>query len=318
MRLLFVGATRNYFKLGHTTISYIASHYPNIKIRLTIPEVKNAKAACEGMNVELVEWDPNDGESIKNAFENCDAALLVHPIKDRIRMAQVYLEAAKNSDIKFIVCIGVQHDDPLVRLASDAHIVDLMLLNSGIPFCTLKLPMFLENLLYQAESIKTQDQFYYPCNAESKFSYISCSDLAPIVAYMLINRVSYQDTKWTARNQTSCAELAQHFTKIFGRKISFLRISDREFLQSLLQDDDSDSSKDAANGILQLWKEIDANHDLPSSDLFARSIRKEPMTSFQWIKEHKCCFSVHRTSCIHPQPPKKQALQLRQKQLNHY
>jgi uncharacterized protein YbjT (DUF2867 family) len=180
-------------------------------------------------------------------------------------------------------------------------IVESLLMDSGIPHCILNLPMFLENLLYQTESIKSKGEFYYPCRPESKFSYISCQDLAPVIAHMMLNSASYQNTKWTAEEQTSCEQLSKYFSKVLDRNIKFVQIKNEEFLETLLKDGGSASSKKAAKSILELWKEIDNGRDIPSTDIFAKLIGKKPMTADVWIKEHVCCFTPQQL-CDHPQP----------------
>lgn len=303
--IVFVGATRNFFKIGHTTIHRISNQYPRIKIRLAIPDIENAKPACKGANVEFIQWNPSADVSLTHVFQGYTSTLFVPPINNRIQVCERYLNAAKKAGIKYIVCIGIQHDNPKLRLSREAKTVENMLIDSGISHSVLNLPMFLENLLYQANSIKNTGKFYFPCQPDSKFSYVSCSDLALIVAPMLVTGAVYLNTQWTAETQTSCRELASIFSDILRKKIEFVQVTKKQFLEKLIKDGGSASSKHAALGILDLWKEIDAGRDLKPTKLFSKLLGKKPMTIEEWVKEHICCFTESQV-CYHPQPPNKQ------------
>jgi hypothetical protein len=40
----------------------------------------------EGVNIELVEWDPDNVSTLKYVFEGCTASLFVPPIHNRIEV----------------------------------------------------------------------------------------------------------------------------------------------------------------------------------------------------------------------------------------
>jgi uncharacterized protein YbjT (DUF2867 family) len=302
--VLITGATRNFFKVGHAAIHVLSRRYPSVRIRLGVPDVENAKPACKGANVEFAQWEPGSPETLKDVFNGCTAVLIVPPIKDRVDIGRFYISQAKQAGLKFICCIGVQHGDPRLLLSREANTVKEDLAASGIPHCTLELPMFLENLLYQARSIKKKGEFYYPCRPESRFSYVGCTDLGEVVARMLATGETYEDTRWTAMTQTSCAELAEVFSRTLGRKIRFVQIPEDQFIEGLLKDGGSAASRHAAERVLELWNEIDAGRDLRPTDTFAKILGRTPMTAAEWVEEHACCFTEGR-QCEHPQPPRK-------------
>jgi uncharacterized protein YbjT (DUF2867 family) len=295
----FTGATRNFFKVGHAAIHVLARNYPNVKIRLALPDVEIAKSACEGAEVEFVQWDLSKSESLVEAYEGCNSVLMVPPIQDRIGVGEMYLDAAKKAGVEFICCIGVQYRNTDLKLSREADKLEEMLVSSGIPHCTLHLPMFLENLLYQTSSIKKNGEFYYPCKPESKFSYLTCSDLGQVVARMLSKFEVYENTNWTAQNQTTCEEIAKLFSKSLNKEIRFIRVTDDQFIEGLKKDG---MSKHASEGILELWKEIDKGNDLLPNNTFTEILGRDPESVDEWIKEHVCCFTPN-AKCKHPQPP---------------
>ena len=92
-RIIFVGATKNFFKVGYYTIHFLAKNYPHIKLRLAVPNIEDAAPNCKGANVELVKWDPEKpDETLPPVFKDCDASLLVAPINNRIDISKRYIK----------------------------------------------------------------------------------------------------------------------------------------------------------------------------------------------------------------------------------
>lgn len=63
-------------------------------MRLAIPFIEDAKAACEGANVEFVQWDPEQPSTLRKVFEGCSASLLVPPIHNRVEVSKMYIKMA--------------------------------------------------------------------------------------------------------------------------------------------------------------------------------------------------------------------------------
>jgi hypothetical protein len=209
---------------------------------------------------------------------------------------------AVDAGVSYIAAIGIQHLTADVQLARDVAELDSYLMASGMRHCTMRVPMFLENLLYQARNVKQHSQFSFPCDPDSLFSYIACQDLAPVVAGMLIRRRVYEDTRWTAERQTSCREVAGTLSRLLNKLINYVSISDDAFISQVVSDGGSASSEVAASGILQLWKLIEQGRDLPPNSVYRDTVGRPPQDVEEWLTDHVCCFS-DKWSCPHPQPP---------------
>ena len=65
-RVLFVGATQNFFKVGYSAMQYLNANYSDkIKLRLVHPFIEDVKYACKGVEIELVRWYPSHPESLE-------------------------------------------------------------------------------------------------------------------------------------------------------------------------------------------------------------------------------------------------------------
>lgn len=90
-KIVFVGATRNFFKVGHTTIKTIQRDHPDVALRLALPDISEAANVVQGTNVELMQWNPSDSNSLRKVFQGCTASLLVPPVNNRVAVAKQFI-----------------------------------------------------------------------------------------------------------------------------------------------------------------------------------------------------------------------------------
>lgn len=299
-RVAVSGATRNFFKVGHTTIHRIARDRPDVRIRLGVPHVDGARGACDGIDVEFVEWDRSRPEGLVDVLRGTDALLMVPPIDGRVEVAGMYVRTAVEVGVSYICCLGVQYERDDVVLSRDAAEVEGMLERSGIDYSMLRLPIFPENLLYQVPSISREGVLRYPCGPDSPLPYVTCDDLGDVCARALTGDGPrhWPDTRWTAREATSCAKIAQALSAATGRQVRFEQQDPEEFVAGLVA---YGMRERAARGVLQLWQLADSGQDLEPTGVFEEVLGRRPTTVEEWIGEHACCFRGE--PCSHPKPP---------------
>jgi uncharacterized protein YbjT (DUF2867 family) len=299
-RVVFTGATRNFFKVGHTSIHHLSRHHPEVAIRLALPDVDIARDACAGADVEFVQWDPARPESLVAVYSDCQSTLLVAPIQGRVAVGRVQVGAMMEAGVQFVCCLGIQYDDGLV-MSREVAALDEVLAASGIRHCTLRLPMFLENLLYQAVTIHAEGRFSFPCRPDSPVAYVTCGDLGQLCGDLLASggRMHLPGLRLTA-GLTSCGEIARLLSETLGREVRFVPITGDEHVAALA--DHGSLGEHAARAVLELWEAIDRGEDMqPNADL-ARALGRAPESVGEWIAAHACCFS-RDPACPHPQPP---------------
>ena len=300
-RAVFTGATRNFFKVGHTAIHYLARHHPEVAIRLALPDVDIARDACAGAPVEFVQWDPARPESLVAVYDGCHSTLLVPPIQGRVAVGNVQVNAMTDAGVRFVCCLGIQYEDGELVMSREVAALDELLARSGVPHCTLRLPMFLENLLYQADSIHGEGTFSFPCRPDSPVAYVTCGDLGHVCGDMLASggRMQLPDPRLTA-GRTSCAEIARLLSEAIGREVRFVPITGEAHVEALAHHGLGDH---AARAVLELWEAIDRGRDMLPSDALAAALGRPPESVADWIGAHACCFR-RDPACRHPQPPR--------------
>ncbi len=297
-----LGATRNFFKVGHYTLRRLAAEAPQLTLRLAIPEAQNAGRAVDDIPVELRDWEPGCPTSLAEALTGTDTMLMVPPIDRRVEIGGLYLRAAQKVGVKRIVCLGIQFRPEQCVMADEAATLEDLLEESGIEFDLVRLPMFLENILYQCKSIAQTGTFSFPVAADRPFSYISCDDAAALFCRKILDPGSVDLTSvlMSHHAQATCADWASAIQAATGRPITFKCQDDEHFLTSLGR---YGMRRPAAAQVLGLWERIGTEGDA-SPTRAAEQLLGRPTTDLEtWTRAHACCFGPGYQSCPHPHPP---------------
>lgn len=297
-----LGATRNFFKVGHYTLRRLAADAPHLRLRLAIPDALNAGRAVHDIPLELRDWEPGDPTSLADALEGTDTMLMVPPIDRRVEIGGGYLRAAAKVGVKQIVCLGIQFTPGQCAMAEQTAALQELLRACGIAFDLVRLPMFLENILYQCASIAADAAFAFPVPADRPFSYISCEDAAALFCRKILDPagVDLTGALMSHHTQATCAQWAAAITAATGRPVTFRPQEQEHFLRSLGR---YGMRRSAAAQVLGLWERIAAEGDAPASRAAEQLLGRPTLDLYTWTRAHACCFSPGFESCPHPHPP---------------
>jgi uncharacterized protein YbjT (DUF2867 family) len=304
MRIVVVGATKNFFKVGHATFRVLHRTRPDVRLRLAIPDIVDARRAVGEIPIELMSWDPARPETLRAALRGCTAMLMVPPIDKRIQVARAYVDAAADAGTRYVLCLGIQHPGDRCAMGREVDAVSGLLTGSAIRHDVLRLPMFLENLLYQVPSISERGEFCYPVRGDAPFSYVACGDLAEVFSQLLLSPpdAPLGETFWSASSPLTCDLWADHLSAAAGARVRFRRISGDEFVAGLVS---RGMSEHASTAVLELWQLIDRGLEPTPTDALRRRLGRSPLTALEWTLEHRCCFRPGGwPDCRHPKPPR--------------
>lgn len=297
-----LGATRNFFKVGHYTLRLLAVDAPQLTLRLAIPDAPIAGRAVRDIDVQLRDWEPEDPRSLAEALSGTDTMLMVPPIDRRVEIGDMYLRVAKQAGVQQIVCLGIQFTAGQCAMGDEAAALEDLLQASGIDYDLVQLPMFLENILYQCQSLAENGSFGFPVDADCPFSYISCEDAAALFCRKILSpaTVDLSGALMSHHAQATCAEWAAALQEATGRPIAFKRQDDEHFLTSLGR---YGMRRSAAAQVLGLWQRISAEGDATPTRTAEQLLGRPTTDLVTWTRAHACCFGPEFTSCPHPHPP---------------
>ena len=119
-------------------------------------------------------------ESVKALFSGAGSAFIVTPgAEDRTKLTITAIDCAKQAAVTFVMVVSVltaEHGNTV--FGAQLGKVEAHLKESQLTYCLLRLPLFMDNLYGNAESVKKFNKYYGPCQPTMPFVQIAVSDAA--------------------------------------------------------------------------------------------------------------------------------------------
>lgn len=196
-------------------------------------------------HVEVIEGSHGDAVVVERAFEGADSVFwLVPPDSKANSVNAAYVdftrpacEAIRNQGVKQVVIVsalgrGWAKDTGYVR-ASLA--MDDSIMKTGVDCRVLTMPSFMDNLLRQVQSIKSQGAFFSPITGDLKAPTCAIRDIASTAAKLLL------DSSWKGQSSVpvlgpqdlSFNEMAQIISEVIDRPVRYQQIPFNSFKDRL-------------------------------------------------------------------------------------
>ena len=243
--------------------------------------------------VEVVPGSHGDFSVVDRAFAGADAVFWLVPPDPRAEsVAAAYVdftrpacEAFKRHEVKRVV--GVSALGRGTAVAGNAGLVtaslamDDLIAGTGVGYRALAMPSFMDNILGQAERIKSQGVFSSPISGDRKLPSCATRDIAAVAARLLL------DDSWSGTGDVpvlgpedlSFDDMARIMSEVLGKPVRFQRIT-AEALKTALTG--RGMSKAMAQGMVDMMAAKDEGLD----NAEPRTPQSATPTTFrQWCEE---------------------------------
>ncbi len=332
LRVIAVGAADTFFKVGHYALRKLSTDADVECIRLALPTVEEAKKACHGIpGIEFTTWKLDDLTTLQALSIGFNALILVPPLDGKcVSISESILKVAEQCGIMQVVCISGQKFGKHIYPRPYSNQIEELCRQSKVPLSiSIRLPFFLENLLWHTTRIVDSAAFQYPCLANDPFPYITCRDVGEAVAHYILSPSSLSEmevdkkdgedmskhriVEFSYRHTTTMAFISEYLSKQLGHAAPFYSCSFEEFSSDLER---QRITFHGAQEMSALWSAL-ATSSAFSDDAMAEANRsrgqacdelehllgRSAMSVESWIDEHICCFQAN-VVCKHALPPK--------------
>ena len=243
--------------------------------------------------VEVVPGSHGDLSVVDRAFAGADAVFWLVPPDPRAESVEAaYVdftrpacEAFKRHEVKRVV--GVSALGRGTAVAGNAGLVtaslamDDLIAGTGVGYRALAMPSFMDNILGQAERIKSQDVFFSTVSGDRKLPSCATRDIAAVAARLLL------DDSWSGTGTVpvlgledlSFDDMARIMSEVLGKPVRFQRIT-AEALKTALTG--RGMSKAMAQGMVDMMAA--KNEGLDNAE--PRTPQSATPTTFrQWCEE---------------------------------
>jgi uncharacterized protein YbjT (DUF2867 family) len=286
--ILVTGATGT---IGREVVKQLSMIDGDIRVRAGVHSVIKGENLKRLPDVEIVEIDFKDKDSLHAAFTHADKLFLVTPMaEDQVDMAKTLVDEAKKAGVKHIVKLSAMGADvePGIKICRRHREIEKYIEDSGINYTFLRSSSFMQNFVnYTAETIKEEGKIYMP-TGNGKVSYVDARDVAAVGIEALTGKG--HDGKiyeLTGPEAVSTNEVAQILSETTGKKIEFVDVTNDEARKAMFKKGASDWMVDATLELYQVYKSGNGKQVFDSVQAVTN---RKPHTFKQFANDYKECF----------------------------
>jgi len=289
-KYVIVGASGS---VGIPTVEHLVKHLKAEDVYVATRHPESPKPQFVGAGVRLIHGDLNDVGSLTEAFKDATAAFIIPPgVENRAELAENGIRAAKAAGVRHLVVMSVTTAGKTSTVfGRQFHAIESATLASGLTYTIIRLPMFTENYVMQADAIKGTGKIYGPVNPSVKLTTVALEDAGRAAAMVIANLPSPGMHDNRTYNISSPAytltDLTKALTAVAGRRVHYERLSYEDAAKSYL---DKGMPEWQVRGTMELMMMEDAGvYEFPSVD-YKAIIGEDPMSIEQWVDENKLAF----------------------------
>ena len=247
--------------------------------------VRNPDKCKVKFNYTLVQLDFDDPATFDSALEGIDKIFLVRPpqIEDVENTIIPFLEKAKKNvkHITFLSLYGVEHKKQLPHYRIEQAIINL-----GFDHTFLRAGFFMQNFDTQyKQDIKENNEIFLPAG-KGKTAFIDVRDIAEVGALSLCNPENHRNQAYplTGAQSLNYFEVAEIFTEILGRKITYAKPSPREYKKVMLA---KGVEPDFVEVMLGLYKVVRLGFAKKIDPTTAQVLGRPPINLRQYVEDYR-------------------------------
>jgi uncharacterized protein YbjT (DUF2867 family) len=253
-------------------------------------------ATFERRGIAVAIGDLDDPESLTPAFEGVDDVWLLNSMSPRASensMNAVW--AARQAGVERVVrlsALRASHDAP-TRNGRLHAMADLMLEDPGMRWTIVRAHAFMQNLLWQAESIATRGEYYLNM-AQGRLGMVDVRDVADLAARVLRDEPERHHGRIytpTGPAAITYAEAANQLAAALGRDIRYIAVSAEDARRSMLR---GGLSSWLAGMLVEYGQALGAGWgDFTTSD-FEAVVGRPPRAFADFARDHAAAFGLQR------------------------
>src|SRR5499426_2267124 len=231
--ILVTGATGTN---GRFVVQALLETRARVRAMIQVP----AKAAdLERNGAELVAADFDKPETLATALAGVERCLLLSAVDQRLVEREArFVAAARKAGVRHLVkfsAIGA-HPAASFTFGRQHGQAERVVMDSGLPFTFVQPNFFMQNLLWSADTIRTRGELFSTLGA-ARASHVDARDIARVIAATLtepVDRHAGRVYLLTGPAALTFAEVAETLTRVLGRPVHYVDLTDEQLKTSLL------------------------------------------------------------------------------------
>ncbi|MBI5207342.1 MAG: SDR family oxidoreductase [Candidatus Firestonebacteria bacterium] len=280
-KILLTGATGNIGK--QLTKEFLSA---GKFIRLGVHSAEKA-ASLKNDKCEIVEMDFFNPGNLEKVLDGIEKVFFLTPLApNMVLMSKNFIDTAKKAKVKHIVRLsGLGADiEPGIMLSRWHREIEKIIMDSSIDYTFLRPNSFMQNYIaYTSTSIKNNSAFYLPLE-DAKISLVDVRDIAS-VAFKALTENGHEKKAYNITGQEAISnnEIAEIFSRLLGRKISYISISDKDVYNNMIS---AGMPEIIVNSLLELYSINRNGYTANITDTVEKVTKRKPITFSQFASDN--------------------------------
>ncbi|GAB3533449.1 SDR family oxidoreductase [Pontibacter brevis] len=263
----------------------------DVRVRAGVHSIIKGENLKRLPDVEVVEMDFKDQNSLHAAFTHVDKVFMVTPFtEDQVEMAKTLVDEAKKADVKHLVKLSVIKADaaPGILIGRWHREIEKYIEDSGIPYTFLRPSSFMQNYInYDAASIKNEGRFYHS-TGNGRVACIDVRDIAAVGVEVLLG-IGHEGKAYelTGPEAISNQEAAQIIGEVTGMPVQYVDVPADAAKSAMLE---KQMPAWMVNAMLELESEYKGNYFSETTDTVQQVTGRSPHSFRQFVKDHQDAF----------------------------
>jgi uncharacterized protein YbjT (DUF2867 family) len=259
--------------------------------------VRNADKAREvlGANAKTAVAELTDRAALEKALQGVTSVFVVTGHNPAMAEQQIgIMEVAEKAGAKYLVRVSggravVGKDVPSV-VGRGHYAIEEALKKSKLGWIILRPGLFMQNLLGQAASIKSDSKIVVACTKDQPIAFVDVRDTGALGARIMLDPAPYagKTIEFTGK-LTNYGEFADVFSQVLGRPISYVAITPEQAEQGMKSRNMPDWLVTHLVGIARTTASggFAAENMQPIRDI----VKREPITTRKFVEDYKAMFA---------------------------
>lgn len=243
--------------------------------------------------VDVVQADMGKPKELTQVMKDFDRVFIVTPgHEDRTQLVLNALDACKDASVEYALILSIPTVETDTIFGKQLKPIEQAAKDSGLKgYSIIRLPLFIDNLFANAQSIKEKATFDDPRNAYKAHTPVAVSDVGMAAADLLAKpKKHYGKTYTLAMPPFSMVDFSKAISKVVGKQVLVRTVTYQQSKEAFMEMGFPEWQVD---GIMEIYKLIDEGR--PSTlckqrgDL--KTITGKPATTMeQWVAANAAAF----------------------------
>jgi uncharacterized protein YbjT (DUF2867 family) len=225
-------------QIGRQVLATILGSGTPVRVLVRDPARLSAQARA---GAEVIRGSLADAGAVTEALAGASDVFWLIPPDPRSQSVEDHMmgftrplcEALTSQDVKRLVYVSGLTS----RRAEGGSAVDSLIQNTGVSCRALRIPAFMDNILWQVQPVRHQGVFSYPVSGDRKLPTCATRDIAAVSAALLLDGTwGGQDSMpLLGAEDLSYNDMAQIMSDVLGRPIRYRQVSAESYQATLIE-----------------------------------------------------------------------------------